>query len=91
MRRTKSPLALATVSVIFRNVRQTRAIADALGPELFHPAGEKARARIDVRGRKLSLRFEAKDSTALRAIVSSYLRMLAASMNVSESLIQLER
>jgi len=67
-----------------------RAVADALTPELSHSAGEKARASIVTRGKALSLRFEARDSTALRAIMSSYLRMLAATLNVSKSLLQLE-
>lgn len=90
MGRTKTPKASATVRVIFRTQQQTKAIAHALTPELSHPAGEKARARIMIRGKKLSLRFEARNSTTLRAIMSSYLRMLAASLNVSDSLMQLE-
>jgi tRNA threonylcarbamoyladenosine modification (KEOPS) complex Pcc1 subunit len=66
------------------------AVAEALSPELSRPGGDRARARIFVRGRQLRLQFEAKDSTAIRAIMSSWLRMLAASLNVSTSLIQLE-
>ncbi len=66
------------------------AVAQALSPELFRPGGDRARAMIFVRGKQLSLQFEAKDSAALRAIMSSCLRMLAASLNVSSSLIQLE-
>jgi tRNA threonylcarbamoyladenosine modification (KEOPS) complex Pcc1 subunit len=68
-----------------------RAVAEALAPELSHPAAEKAGAKIVTRGKALSLTFEARDSTALRAIMSSYLRMLAASLNVSNSLLELER
>lgn len=67
------------------------AIAQGLTPELRHSAGERAAVRIVIRGRKLSLRFEANDSAALRAIMSSYIRLLAASLNVSNSLMQLER
>lgn len=88
--RAGSLKASATVRVAFRTGQQTRAVAAALAPELQHPAGEKARARIHVRGKKMSLQFSAKDSTILRAIVSSYLRMLAAALNVSNSLIELE-
>lgn len=91
MGRTKSTKAQATVRVHFRTRQQMNAIAAALGPELHHPASEKAGARILARGRKLNLRFAARDSTALRAIMNSYLRMLAASLNVSYSLTQLER
>ncbi len=82
--------ASATVRVAFRTTRQSKAVAAALAPELQHPAGKKAKASILVRGKKMSLQFYARDSTTLRAIVSSYLRMLAASLNVSNSLFQLE-
>jgi tRNA threonylcarbamoyladenosine modification (KEOPS) complex Pcc1 subunit len=66
------------------------AIAEALRPEILHPAGEKARARITKRGKVLKLQFEARDSSALRAIMTSYLRLLGAAVNVSRSLRQLE-
>jgi tRNA threonylcarbamoyladenosine modification (KEOPS) complex Pcc1 subunit len=66
------------------------AVTQALSPELSRPGSGRAKARLFVRGRQLSLQFEAKDSTALRAIMSSCLRMLAATLNVSTSLIQLE-
>lgn len=90
MKRT-SAKASAKVRVVFQSARQMRAVAEALIPELSHPAGEKARATIVTRGKALDLQFEARDSTALRAILSSYLRMLAASLNVSKSLMQLEQ
>ena len=66
------------------------AIAEALRPEILHPAGEKARARITKRGKVLKLQFGARDSSALRAIMTSYLRLLVAAVNVSRSLRQLE-
>jgi tRNA threonylcarbamoyladenosine modification (KEOPS) complex Pcc1 subunit len=82
--------ARATVRLIFGTKQQADAIAKALSPELFHPVAERAMARLVVRGLTMSLHFEAKDSIALRAIMSSALRILAASLNVSDSLIQLE-
>jgi tRNA threonylcarbamoyladenosine modification (KEOPS) complex Pcc1 subunit len=66
------------------------AIAEALRPEILHPAGEKAQARITRGGKMLKLQFEARDSSALRAIMTSYLRLLGAAVNVSRSLRQLE-
>lgn len=90
MKGTKSMKARATLRTIFQSKRQLQAIASALEPELHHPAGEKANARLLIRGKKLTISFEAKDSTALRAIMSSYLRMLRATINVSESLMKLE-
>jgi tRNA threonylcarbamoyladenosine modification (KEOPS) complex Pcc1 subunit len=67
------------------------AIAQALSPELSHPAGQKAEARLGRGGKVLRIEFLARDSASLRAIMSSYLRMLAATINVSTSLLELER
>ena len=66
------------------------AIAEALRPEILHPAGEKAQARVTKKGKTLKLHFEARDSSALRAVMTSYLRLLAVAVNVSKSLRQLE-
>jgi tRNA threonylcarbamoyladenosine modification (KEOPS) complex Pcc1 subunit len=89
MRRTKGS-AEAEISVMFRSRQEMEAIAEALRPEILHPAGEKAQARITKRGKKLKLQFEARDSSALRAIMTSYLRLLGAAVNVSRSLRQLD-
>jgi tRNA threonylcarbamoyladenosine modification (KEOPS) complex Pcc1 subunit len=80
----------ASLRIPFRSERQMRAIADALRPEASHPAGPKAHAIIDARGKQLILRFEGKDSTTLRAIMSSYLRLIRASMNTCSAVLQLE-
>jgi len=85
------PRAEARISVTFRSKQQMEAIAQALSPEMAHPAGEKAEARLAKRGSVMTLRFAARDSSSLRAIMSSYLRMLAATLNVSASLLELER
>lgn len=88
---SKAPKAHANVRIAFQSRRQMLAVARALNPEAMHPAGRKAQARIVSRGKTLRLSFEAKDTSTLRAIVSSYLRLLAASLNVCKSLLQLER
>ena len=90
MKRAKSK-AEASVRVSFRSKEQMKAIAQALSPELSHPSGEKAEARLIKRGGLLTLKFVARDSSSLRAIMSSYLRMIAAALNVSASLLELER
>jgi len=56
----------------------------------MHPAGKKAHATILTRGKTLRIAFQANDSSTLRAIFSSYLRMLAASLKVSNALIEME-
>jgi tRNA threonylcarbamoyladenosine modification (KEOPS) complex Pcc1 subunit len=83
--------ANASIRIVFRSERQMRAIADGLRPEASHPTGGKASTRMTTRGNQLVLRFEGKDSTTLRAVVSSYLRMLRASLNAFNALLRLER
>jgi tRNA threonylcarbamoyladenosine modification (KEOPS) complex Pcc1 subunit len=56
----------------------------------MHPAGRKAQAVILTRGKTLKLMFQAKDTSTLRAVFSSYLRILAASLKVSSALIEME-
>jgi len=82
--------AEARITARFKSRQQMEAIAEALRPEMFYPAGEKANARITMRGRTLKLQFEARDSGALRAILTSYLRLLGTAVNVSRSVLGLE-
>ena len=84
------PKATGKIRLTLTSSRQLSAIADSLKAELVHSAGAKARAALVVRPRILELQFEAVDSTALRAILSSHLRLLAASLNVSNALIHLD-
>ena len=82
--------AEARISARFKSRQQMEAIAEALRPEILYPAGEKANARITKRGRMLKLQFEARDTAALRAITTSYLRLLGTAFNVSRSVLGLE-
>ncbi len=91
MPRNKKSEARAKLRVRFKSTRQLIAITRALEPELAHPAGEKARARIVKHGKSMIVHFEAKDSASLRAILSSYLRVLAASFKVTSELSEFER
>jgi len=86
----KGHKAEAEVDVTLRSRRELNAIAAALKPETMHPAGERAQASIKVRGHVLIVKFNAQDSSALRAIMSSYLRMLKATTNVCMSLLNQE-
>jgi len=83
--------ATARVRIILRSKKEANALLDGLRPELKHPAGEKARATISIHGKSLVLQFAANNSVALRAIMSSYLRLLGASFSVCDKLIRFER
>ena len=82
--------AEARFTARFKSRPQMGTIAEALRPEMLYPAGEKATARIAKRGNTLILQFKARDSAALRATMTSYLRLLATAVNVSRSLEGLE-
>ena len=81
----------ATLRIAFRSERQMQAIAAALRPETAHAPGTKAHATVLARGKQLNLRFEGKDTTNLRAIMSSYMRLTRASMNTCNAVLKLER
>ena len=83
--------AEAEVDVSLSSREEMQAIAAALGPETMRPAGERAYARITMRGQVLKIRFSANDSSSLRAVMSSYLRMVRAAVNVCGSLLSLEQ
>jgi len=80
--------ARAALHIRFQSRRQMRAIADALKPEAV---GRKTRTVMIEKPKELVVRFEAKNLTILRAIMSSYLRMIRASLNASNALLEQER
>ena len=80
--------ARAAIHIRFRSKRQMLAISAALKPE---SKGTKARTVITEKAKKLVLRFEAENSTLLRAIVGSNLRMIRAALNTSNALIEQEQ
>lgn len=73
-----------------RSRRMADSIAKSLEPELIHPAGAKARARMKINRNSLELMFQARDTTALRAIMNSYLRMIGACIRVTETISKLD-
>ena len=78
--------ASAKLSISLNSRRLATAIAKSLGPELDHPAGSKSRVRVRVDQRNLELTFLARDATALRATMNSYLRMIGACLKVTEAI-----
>jgi tRNA threonylcarbamoyladenosine modification (KEOPS) complex Pcc1 subunit len=54
-----------------------KALIDALQPETQRPAMSRSRVSITAERRSLTLLIEAKDTSALRATLNSYLRWVA--------------
>jgi tRNA threonylcarbamoyladenosine modification (KEOPS) complex Pcc1 subunit len=84
-------VASAKLLLNFRSHRMANSIAKSLEPELSHPAGSKARARMRISRNELEVRFQARDTTALRAIINSYLRMIGACIRVTETISELDK
>jgi len=82
--------AEAEVRVLLRSRREITAAAAALTPEAKHPTGKKAQVEVQVRGNMLKVRIRARDSSTLRAVMTSYLRMLKAISNVLAPLVEPE-
>ncbi len=78
--------ATAKLSIQLNSRRLADSIAKSLSPEINHPAGSKSRVHVHVEKRKLELTFLAKDATALRATMNSYLRMIGACLKVTEAI-----
>jgi len=69
----------AIIALRLSSHRMADSIAKSIKPELGQ-TGNKARVKLRVTGKCLELKFHARDTTTLRAIVNSYLRMISACM-----------
>ncbi|MGO9644409.1 MAG: KEOPS complex subunit Pcc1 [Candidatus Bathyarchaeia archaeon] len=76
----------AKIKIRFRSSRGLKSVFNSLLPELHNSPGHRARASAKAYNRTLQLNFEAEDSTALRAIISSFLRITKASLNACDTL-----
>jgi len=64
----------AAVKFEFESERVLETVYSALKPETLSAPTERSRAHIEINGKNLILKLEAKDSIALRAALNSYLR-----------------
>lgn len=68
--------AEATVKFEFKSERILKTVFNALKPETLSVPTRRSKAHIEVDGKTLTLKFKAKDTTALRAALNSYLRWI---------------
>jgi tRNA threonylcarbamoyladenosine modification (KEOPS) complex Pcc1 subunit len=79
----------ARITLRLSSRRLIEAIAKSLHPELDGQVDAKAHASLKVHGKCLELKFHARDTTSLRAILNSYLRMVSACVRVARVLDEL--
>jgi len=79
--------ARAIVRLRFPSERRLSIVLNALKPETESSLTSRARVRLISEGNSLSMRFEARDTSALRAAINSYLHWIAL---VNEACLVLE-
>jgi len=69
--------AHAIVRLRFPSERHLCTVLNALKPETERALTSRARVRLESEGNSLTIRFEARDTSALRAAMNSYLHWIA--------------
>jgi tRNA threonylcarbamoyladenosine modification (KEOPS) complex Pcc1 subunit len=77
----------AVIRIKFASEKNSAVVLKALSPEAAKAATLRSRVKISDAGSVLILEFEAKDTSALRAIVNSYLHWI---LLVSDTFSRLE-
>ena len=67
----------ATIRISFPSEKMLKVVLDALEPEVEKVATSRSRVLIQKDGNTLILKIEAKDSSALRATLNSYLHWIS--------------
>lgn len=81
--------SLAKIEIKFKDYKTAKAFSSALKPEALKPPSKRSKASITLKKNLLTINFQAKDSTALRAAINSYLRYAAAWINIIEAITKL--
>ena len=69
--------AYAVVRLEFPSERHLSIVLNSLKPETESPLTSRARVLLESEGNRLTMRFEAGDTSALRAAMNSYLHWIA--------------
>ena len=78
--------ATATVRVKFQQKKHLTAVFAALKPETRTSLSSRSKVRVEKNGEILTLVFEAKDTSALRAALNSYLHWIRLIKDVLDTL-----
>ena len=81
----------ATIRLEMASEKLAKALLTALAPETKRPTTSRSRVRLKRNGRRLTIRIEANDTSALRATLNSYLRWVALIRNTYKAAADLEK
>ena len=76
--------AQAGVRLNFSSQKQLKVVLDALRPETECSTTSRSDVRLNAEGLSLVLDFSASDTSALRAAMNSYLRLIGVAMNLQK-------
>jgi KEOPS complex subunit Pcc1 len=76
--------AQAIVRLNFSSEKQLQVVLQALKPETETSSTRRSKVQMTTEGQGLVLDFRAKDTSALRASMNSYLRLIGVAMNLQK-------
>ncbi|MBE0512711.1 hypothetical protein IBX38_06650 [Candidatus Bathyarchaeota archaeon] len=74
--------AQAIIRLNFSSEKQLKVVLEALQPETKTPSTRRSKVQMRGEGNSLTLNFKARDTSALRAAINSYLRQTSMAINV---------
>ena len=77
--------AQAIIRLNLSSERQVKIVLEALNPETRSPSTNRSKVQMKGEGNSLTLNFEARDTSALRAAMNSYLRWILLTKTMLES------
>ena len=81
--------AQAIIRLNFSSEKKLKVVLEALKPETKTSSTRRSKVQIKGEGNSLTLNFRARDTSALRAAVNSYLRWILLTKTVLESVSEL--
>ena len=76
--------AQAIIRLNFSSEKQLKVVLQALTPETETSSTNRSKVHMTIKGQGLVLDFRAKDTSALRAAINSYLRLIGVAMNLQK-------
>jgi len=76
----------AVIRLSFQSEKYLKTVLDALKPETRKSASCRSETKVEEEDGNLVVRFEAKDTSALRAAVNAYLRWISLTQSILESI-----
>ena len=76
--------AQAVICLNFSSEKQLKVVLEALRPEIETSVTSRSEVQMKAEGHSLVLEFTATDTSALRAALNSYLRLIGVAMNLQK-------